>query len=104
MNTKLQFYLLTLAMIVQMSLCAQTSNTSAQRWKDFKNDFVKKECQMSVFLMNTASGEVILEDRAEENFIPASTMKILTTATALEKLGENYTWETGVYLVEGVKL
>ena len=103
MNTKLQFYLLTLAMIVQMSLCAQTSNTSAQRWKDFKNDFVKKECQMSVFLMNTASGEVILEDRAEENFIPASTMKILTTATALEKLGENYTWETGVYLVEGVK-
>jgi len=56
---------------------------------------------MSVFLMNTANGEVILQDRAEENFIPASTMKILTTATALEKLGENYTWETGVYLVQG---
>lgn len=100
MNTKLQFYLLTLAMIVQFSLCAQTLNSSAQRWEEFKKDFVKKECQMSVFLMNTTSGEVVLEDRAEENFIPASTLKVLTMAAALEKLGASFTWKTGIYILD----
>lgn len=97
MRTKLQFYLLSLAMIVQISTSAQNEMLSHQAWLDFKETSVPKECQMSVFAMNVSNKEVVLEDWADENFIPASTMKVITCAAALEKLGADFVWQTHFY-------
>lgn len=41
--------------------------------------------------------DVIYENNAEQNFLPASNMKIITTAAALEILKPNYTYKTYVY-------
>jgi len=45
-------------------------------------------------------GKVNLQYRAEEPFIPASTIKILTCLAALETLGEDYRFETHFFLDE----
>lgn len=41
-------------------------------------------------------GETIYEKNSDKTFIPASTLKIITTATALNKLGPNYFYRTDV--------
>lgn len=41
-----------------------------------------------------ARGEVVFEDQARTAFIPASSLKTLTTATALEKLGPDFRFVT----------
>lgn len=43
-----------------------------------------------------AGGQVVFEDNARTAFIPASTLKTLTTATALEKWGPDFAIETQV--------
>lgn len=48
-------------------------------------------------VQEVGSGATILEHNATMAFNPASTMKVLTTLTALEQLGPSYTWNTAVY-------
>ncbi len=97
MRTKLQFYLLSFAMIVQFSAEAQNDASWFMRWMEFKENHVPNECQMSVCAVKVQDNEVLFEDRAEENFIPASTIKVITCATALEMLGSEFVWNTSCY-------
>ena len=50
-----------------------------------------------VYVQNLRTGEVIYSRNADMNLIPASNMKLLTTATALDALGPNYRYVTGLY-------
>jgi D-alanyl-D-alanine carboxypeptidase/D-alanyl-D-alanine-endopeptidase (penicillin-binding protein 4) len=45
-------------------------------------------------IVDAASGEVLYEKNAASYFVPASNMKLLTTALALDKLGVNYRFRT----------
>lgn len=47
-------------------------------------------------MVDAASGEVLYQRNADNYFIPASNMKLLTTALALEKLGTAYRFRTTV--------
>jgi serine-type D-Ala-D-Ala carboxypeptidase/endopeptidase (penicillin-binding protein 4) len=49
-----------------------------------------------VSIRDAATGEVIFERNADTRLRPASNMKLLTTAAALETLGQNYTFSTDV--------
>ncbi|MDZ4403353.1 D-alanyl-D-alanine carboxypeptidase/D-alanyl-D-alanine-endopeptidase [Prosthecobacter sp.] len=46
------------------------------------------------FCLINAQGEVVMEDNAQTAFIPASSLKTLTTATALEVLGPDFRFTT----------
>lgn len=46
------------------------------------------------FCLIDAAGEVVFEDHARTAFIPASSLKTVVTATALEQLGPDYRFET----------
>ena len=48
-------------------------------------------------LIETQSGQVIYSRDAERYFVPASNVKLLTTAAALSSLGPNFTVRTSVY-------
>ena len=52
-----------------------------------------------VKVVSMSSGATIYERNARQRFIPASNMKIYTTATALELLGADYRWRTSVYVL-----
>jgi D-alanyl-D-alanine carboxypeptidase/D-alanyl-D-alanine-endopeptidase (penicillin-binding protein 4) len=49
-----------------------------------------------LLIVDAASGEVLYEKNADKYFEPASNMKLLTTALALEKLGLDYRFRTTV--------
>jgi D-alanyl-D-alanine carboxypeptidase/D-alanyl-D-alanine-endopeptidase (penicillin-binding protein 4) len=64
-----------------------TINTLAQ-------DNVMTAGQLGVCVMNASSGEIIANYNSAKAMIPASTMKTVTTATAVAVLGANYQFKT----------
>jgi len=48
------------------------------------------------FCLIDSKGEVVMEDHAQTSFIPASSLKTLTTATALEVLGPDFHFTTAL--------
>ena len=55
-----------------------------------------KGASISLMIKDIGSDSVIYSYDAEREVIPASVMKIVTTATALEVLGENFRYETAI--------
>ncbi len=60
----------------------------------FVNHSSLRTANISVYIKDMKTGRVVAEHRASRAAIPASTMKVITTATALELLGAGYTFET----------
>jgi D-alanyl-D-alanine carboxypeptidase/D-alanyl-D-alanine-endopeptidase (penicillin-binding protein 4) len=52
--------------------------------------------EWGVEVMDAATGDVLYERDADKYFVPASNMKLLTTALALDKLGVEYRFRTTV--------
>lgn len=50
-----------------------------------------------VHVVNLRSGTVLYSKNADHNFVPASNVKLFTTAAALEQLGPSYRYRTIVY-------
>jgi serine-type D-Ala-D-Ala carboxypeptidase/endopeptidase (penicillin-binding protein 4) len=50
--------------------------------------------QLGICVMDISSGEILGERKMNESLIPASNMKILTTAAGLSILGDDYTFRT----------
>lgn len=55
-----------------------------------------KSASTSVTVRKASTGEIVYEHYADKAVTPASTMKLLTGAAALETLGENYRFSTTV--------
>lgn len=50
-----------------------------------------------LMVRETGSGRVVYERNAGKRFVPASAMKVLTTAAALRELGPDYRYRTEIY-------
>jgi serine-type D-Ala-D-Ala carboxypeptidase/endopeptidase (penicillin-binding protein 4) len=55
------------------------------------------ESAIGLYVQDVAADKALLSHNAERALNPASTMKIVTTYSALELLGPAYTWNTDVY-------
>lgn len=58
------------------------------------NDERNQYANISLLVKNMKTGEVLADYRSNNVVPPASTMKLITTATALELLGSDYQYET----------
>lgn len=56
-----------------------------------------------VQVTNLATGTVLYKRHADRSFVPASNVKLLTTAAALDRLGPDYRYETTLYADGPVK-
>jgi D-alanyl-D-alanine carboxypeptidase/D-alanyl-D-alanine-endopeptidase (penicillin-binding protein 4) len=56
-----------------------------------------KGASWGLAIRNTRDGSMLAEKSPEENFIPASNMKLLTSLNAFHNLGENYRFRTGLF-------
>jgi D-alanyl-D-alanine carboxypeptidase/D-alanyl-D-alanine-endopeptidase (penicillin-binding protein 4) len=56
-----------------------------------------RSASWGIQVVDPATSEVLLEVNADKPFLPASVLKMVTTATAVEKLGPEFRYRTGVY-------
>ena len=61
------------------------------------NDPLIASSNVGMKVVSIKTGEVLYEKDAEKLYHPASTMKLITAATALVKLGPNYRFHTALY-------
>lgn len=61
---------------------------------NFKNNKLLENANISLLVKDLNNGRIVSEFRSKNSLIPASTMKLVTTATALELLGANFRFET----------
>ncbi|MDQ4121523.1 MAG: D-alanyl-D-alanine carboxypeptidase/D-alanyl-D-alanine-endopeptidase [Acidobacteriota bacterium] len=59
-----------------------------------KSEF--RNSRWGVFVTSLKDGRVVVARDAQKTFTPASTMKAVTTAVALDKLGADFRWRTSV--------
>ena len=62
--------------------------------KRFSNDETLKSAPTSIYVQNVATGKVILSTTPQLCLTPASVLKLITTATALEVLGNDFRFRT----------
>ena len=55
------------------------------------------EAFWGIFVQDARTGRVVVSRNARKNFMPASTLKLLTSATALDVLGPEYRYTTRLY-------
>ena len=58
------------------------------------NDTALKHASIGVYMLNPESGKVLAETSPQLSLVPGSTLKLLTTSTALELLGSDYRFQT----------
>ena len=76
--------------------------STQQRFADAVTDTIGTETFQGAFwgihVVNLRSGEVLYTRNADRFFVPASNVKLLTTAAGLEQLGPDYRYTTSVYV------
>lgn len=56
------------------------------------------ETQVGIKIFSIDNNDVVFSRNAEKNFVPASTLKLITTSTALAYLGKDFTYNNKLYL------
>jgi serine-type D-Ala-D-Ala carboxypeptidase/endopeptidase (penicillin-binding protein 4) len=56
-----------------------------------------RSAQWGIQILDPANSSVLLEVNPDKPFLPASVLKVVTTSAALEKLGPDFKYRTGVY-------
>lgn len=62
-----------------------------------------KQAHWGVLVADQATGDVLFEKNADKLFVPASTTKLYSVATALSTLGADYRFHTPIYAVGGIE-
>ena len=76
-------------------VCLTQSSFSQERsFKTFLGDSVMMHASVSLCVTDTKSGNTVIEYNSGKSHIPASVMKLTTSAAALELLGPRYTFKT----------
>ena len=83
-----RFYISTIALFVSIFLFSKNPVD------EFVNDPSFKHANISISVRDLSSQKTIFQHRPESATIPASTMKVVTTATALELMGPDFTYKT----------
>jgi serine-type D-Ala-D-Ala carboxypeptidase/endopeptidase (penicillin-binding protein 4) len=101
--TNMRFFSV-LLLLLPMVLLAQPAPTQTQTTANLPHrlDVVVKGHKLPAtsygfLVQEVQGGKVLLDINPAQAMNPASTMKVLTTLAALERLGPNYTWNTDVY-------
>ncbi|ANE49904.1 D-alanyl-D-alanine carboxypeptidase/D-alanyl-D-alanine-endopeptidase [Flavisolibacter tropicus] len=77
------------------TVCAQTVNERlAQAFKNFEDDTQLRSALSSLYVIESKTGNVIFDKNSRIGLAPASTQKIITSATAYELLGKDFTYKT----------
>ncbi|MDP4205715.1 MAG: D-alanyl-D-alanine carboxypeptidase/D-alanyl-D-alanine-endopeptidase [Bacteroidota bacterium] len=88
-----KYILLLIALIFSINLFSQTS-VLQKKIQDFLNEPTMKNALLSFYLADSGSGQKIWSTEPQVSMVPASVLKVVTTATALEVFGPDYRFHT----------
>lgn len=94
MSGKLRYWLLLMCMF---TLSAVNAQSLTERINRIVNEEGVAQGHAGVYVYNLTQGNTIYSWQADKLFRPASTMKLLTTVAALDKLGLSATVDTELY-------
>lgn len=83
-------YLITLTLLFS-GLCSYSQRNALDR---LLADSSMLHASVSLFIADSENGKTVLEYNAEKSLTPASVMKLVTSAAAIELLGPQYTFKT----------
>jgi len=69
-------------------------NVFEDKLEALKNDRYLKNASWSIYVQNINTGEVLVDYNGEKSLTPASTIKAITSGTALDILGTDFRFET----------
>jgi D-alanyl-D-alanine carboxypeptidase/D-alanyl-D-alanine-endopeptidase (penicillin-binding protein 4) len=95
---KIQIRKLLATAVFSISFVSVSPAGLTERIDDIINQSSQKNVRYSVVIAKADSGEVVYSHNAKEAMIPASNMKIITSAAALKYLGPDYEFKTEVGL------
>jgi serine-type D-Ala-D-Ala carboxypeptidase/endopeptidase (penicillin-binding protein 4) len=84
------------AMQVQNQRPATATGRFAERAEKLVQSVPVDKGEWGLLVVDSASGEMLYEKNADKYFVPASNMKLLTTALALDTLGTDYRFRTTI--------
>ena len=79
---------------VILSICSNAQLTTTQAIEEMLSFEPMKYASLSFCAMEVESGKIVAQHQPNMSLVPASTMKVVTTATALSILGHSYTFKT----------
>jgi D-alanyl-D-alanine carboxypeptidase/D-alanyl-D-alanine-endopeptidase (penicillin-binding protein 4) len=95
---KAQIRKLLVASVISVGFVSAASADLTKRIDGIINQASQKKVQFSIDIVKADSGKMVYSHNATKAMVPASNMKIITTAAALKYLGPNYEYETKVGL------
>jgi len=88
---KLLFCLLLIGQFTLAQTVGERLKMALDKWKSDSN---LKHTSMSLYVVNSKTGEVIIDTNSQQGLVPASCLKIVTIATAYELLGKDFQYKT----------
>src|SRR5688572_19378271 len=81
-------------LIAANSFAQVVSQKLQKAYQQFENDAQLKHAISSLYVIDAKTGKVVFDKNSQIGLAPASTQKIITSATAFELLGKDYRYKT----------
>ncbi|RYZ27195.1 MAG: D-alanyl-D-alanine carboxypeptidase/D-alanyl-D-alanine-endopeptidase [Chitinophagaceae bacterium] len=88
------FFALTLTFITCQLYAQSVNNKLTKAWTAFENDVQLKSGLASLYVIDAETGKIVFDKNSYIGLAPASTQKIITSASAYELLGKEFRYTT----------
>lgn len=86
-------------LILSLSICFISGFCRAESIAGIIGRHKQQKTTFAIFAVDAENGEILYQQNADKSMIPASNMKLVTTAAALHYLGADYVFQTKVGLL-----
>jgi len=102
-NTMKKLFLITSLLLSGYSFAQNISKRLQTAYSRFENDSQLTNAISSLYVINSKTGEVVFDKNSKIGLPTASTLKVITAATAYELLGREFTYQTKFGYVGKIK-
>jgi serine-type D-Ala-D-Ala carboxypeptidase/endopeptidase (penicillin-binding protein 4) len=102
-NTMKKLFLVVCLLVSTYGFTQSVTKRLENAYSSFEKDSQLSSAIASLYVINANSGEVVFDRNSRTGLATASTMKVITAATAYELLGKDFRYETNFGYVGSIK-
>src|SRR5688572_8624979 len=95
-NMTRSFFIVSFSLLCSLAHTQSISKNLQEAYKRFEADSQLRHAAISLYIIDAATGKVLFDKNSQVGMAPASTQKIITSATAFELLGKDYRYQTSL--------